>query len=299
MKNAKCKMQNEDEAGGRALQVVRHTFALIKFSHTIFALPFALGAMWVAAAGWPGWRTGALICAAMIAARSTAMAVNRLADQHIDARNPRTRDRPLPAGRLTPRYVAAFIVVMALGFLLCTAALNRLALQLAPVALLVLCGYSFLKRITPWSHLGLGAALGIAATAAEVAVRATITAPFVVLGLAVCGWVAGFDIIYATLDRDFDRAHGLHSVPARYGIARALWISRALHVAAAAGFVAFGRLAHLGTPYFIATALMALALVIEQSLVRAHDLSRVNAAFFTANGWVSSLFLFGVLLGTW
>ncbi|MBI4237516.1 MAG: 4-hydroxybenzoate octaprenyltransferase [Deltaproteobacteria bacterium] len=296
MQSAKYKVQNA--GGGRSTARLRDTLELIKFSHTIFALPFALGAMWVAAHGWPGWRTGALIIAAMITARATAMAVNRLADRHFDARNPRTRDRPLPAGRLSPRYVITFTVIMLLGFLLCTAALNRLALQLAPVALLVLCGYSFMKRVTPWSHLVLGASLGLAAPAAEVAVRAAISAPFVLLGLAICGWVAGFDIIYATLDVDFDRAHGLHSVPARFGVATALWIARGLHIAAAVGFFAFGRLAQLGTPYFIATTLMALALLIEQSLVRAHDLSRVNTTFFTANGWVSMLFFCGTLGGT-
>lgn len=273
------------------------TLELIRFSHTLFALPFALGAMWIAAQGWPGWRTFSLILLAMVTARSTAMAVNRLADIDIDARNPRTRGRPLTSGRLSVRFAIGFTLAMVALFLLACGLLNALALRCAPIALLVLCGYSYTKRFTPWSHLFLGAALGLAPMAAQVAVTGMITMPFVVLGLSVLCWVAGFDILYALQDIEFDRSAGLHSVPARFGIGRALWISRGLHALAAFGFFGFGWCAALGWPYFVGAALMGIGLCIEHTLVKADDLSRLNAAFFTANGWISGIFLLAALLG--
>ncbi len=283
--------------GQRWWSVIGTTLELIRFSHTLFALPFALGAMWIAAQGWPGWRTFSLILLAMVTARSTAMAVNRLADIDIDARNPRTRGRPLTSGRLSVRFAIGFTLAMVALFLLACGLLNALALRCAPIALLVLCGYSYTKRFTPWSHLFLGAALGLAPMAAQVAVTGMITMPFVVLGLSVLCWVAGFDILYALQDIEFDRSAGLHSVPARFGIGRALWISRGLHALAAFGFFGFGWCAALGWPYFVGAALMGIGLCIEHTLVKADDLSRLNAAFFTANGWISGIFLLAALLG--
>jgi 4-hydroxybenzoate polyprenyltransferase len=279
------------------LDRVTNTLELVKFSHTIFALPFALGAMWVAASGWPGWRIFLLILAAMITARSLAMAFNRLADERWDALNPRTTSRPLTSGKLSRGYVIGFSLVMAALFLWTASAINPLALQLAPFALVVLCGYSYTKRFTNWAHLCIGLALGLVPLAAEVAVLGQITLPFVVLGGAVTCWVAGFDILYALLDIDFDHEHKLHSIPVRYGIAKALWISRALHLVSSLGFIAFGWLTGGGPIYFTGAGLMALALIIEQALVKHDDLSKVNAAFFTANGWVSCIFLFAAMFG--
>lgn len=277
--------------------VIRTTLELIRFSHTLFALPFALGAMWAAAQGWPGWRLCVLIVIAMVTARSTAMAVNRLADRDIDARNPRTRNRPLQSGRLSTRYVVAFTVIMMTFFFAVCAAINDLTLRLAPVALLVVCGYSFTKRFTSWSHLFLGAALGLSPLGAQAAIQGTITVPFVLLGCSVMCWVAGFDILYALQDIEVDRAQQLYSVPARFGITRALWISRGVHALSACGFFGFGLLAHLGWPYFVGAACMTLGLIIEQSLITPNDLSRLNMAFFTANGWISCVFLGAVVVG--
>lgn len=285
----------EITADPQALLKVSNWLELIKFSHTLFALPFALGAMWIAAGGWPGARPFALLLVAMVTARSCAMAFNRWADRHIDPKNPRTRTRPSCDGRIPPFLVFTFALNMAGIFLVTSAAINDLAFRLAPLALLILCGYSYTKRFTPWAHGFLGLALGLTPIAAQVVVQGSITWPFVLLGSAVACWVAGFDIIYATLDVDFDRAQRLHSIPARYGIARALWISRACHVGAAAGFFVFGGWLHLGPNYFLAAGAMTLALIVEQALVRANNLTRVNAAFFTANGWVSILFLLGTL----
>lgn len=274
---------------------LRHTAELIKFPHSIFALPFALGSLWVAAHGFPGWRVLGLVVLAMVTARSTAMAFNRLVDVRYDADNPRTKSRPITAGLLSTNFVWGFTVGMAALFFLACAALTPLALRLAPIALIIICGYSFSKRFTWLCHLMLGASLGLAPIAAQVAVQNTITLPFVVLGCAVMCWVAGFDILYALHDIDFDRTHGLYSIPARFGLAHSLWISRGLHVLAAGGFVAFGMFAQLGTLYFFGAAAMGLALIIEHTLVRGGNLARLNAAFFTANGWVSAIFLVSVL----
>lgn len=276
---------------------LKHTADLIKFSHSIFALPFALGSVWLAADGFPGWRTLGLVILAMVSARSTAMAFNRLADAKFDAQNPRTATRPLTAGLLSEAYVIGFILTMTLIFFLTCAALTPLALRLAPIALLVICAYSLTKRFTWLCHLVLGASLGIAPMAAQIAVQNTLTLPFIVLGCAVMCWVAGFDILYALHDIDFDRRIGLHSIPARFGIQRSLWISRTLHLLAASGFVMFGALLQLNPFYFVGTAAMGAALVIEHWLIRGGNLARLNAAFFTANGWVSVIFLIGALLG--
>lgn len=275
---------------------IRDTLELIKFSHTVFALPFAIGAMIVAANGWPGWRPFLLILAAMVTGRSFAMAWNRLVDHAIDAQNPRTATRHLPQGIVTRRYVAFFCLVMGGLFLITCRLLNPLAFALSPVALTIWIAYSYTKRFMTWTHLVLGISLGMAPVGAGIAVSGMFDAALLLLGAAVCCWVAGFDIIYATQDAEFDRTHRLHSVVARHGIAKGLRFARALHLLGAAGLLGFGWLAALTWPYFIAVLAMIGGLVYQHTLVRAHDLSRVNMAFFTVNGWISGGFLAGILL---
>src|ERR1700690_1693567 len=202
---------------------------MIKFEHSIFALPFALCGAMLAAGGFPTAHQLIWIIVAMVAARSAAMAFNRLADASIDAANPRTSTRALPAGHLTPVFVTTFIIVSSAIFIVAAAQLNRLALWLSPVALAVLLLYSYTKRFTRWSHLVLGFTLGIAPSAAWIAVRGSLDPRILLLTAAVTFWVAGFDILYACQDFDFDRASGLHSVPRHVGIQRSLWIARAFH----------------------------------------------------------------------
>lgn len=268
----------------------------IKFQHSIFALPFALTGALLALRGTDltgtdiAWKF-AWIIAAMVAARSAAMAFNRLVDARIDARNPRTASRSLPAGRLSKRFAAAFVVLSCAAFVAAAAQLNALCLQLSPFVLALALGYSFTKRFTVFSHLVLGAVLGLAPTAAWIAVRGALQADILLLSAAVMLWTAGFDIIYSCQDAEFDREEGLRSLPSRLGIARSLTISRVLH----AGMVLLLALAWnalgLGMLGLLGVIAVAGLLVYEQSLVRADDLSRVNAAFFAVNGWVSVLFL--------
>mgnify|MGYP000283037947 CR=1 FL=1 len=260
---------------------------MIKFEHTVFALPFALIGMLLAADGLPpppvlGW-----IVVAMVGARSSAMAFNRLVDLEIDRHNPRTAGRALPAGLLSSGQAWGFTFLSAALLVLAASRLNRTALALAPVALAIVWGYSFTKRFTALSHLVLGFAIGIAPSAAWIAVRGTLEPAPLVLTLAVMGWVGGFDIIYSLQDEEFDRRMGLHSLPARLGAARALWLSRALHVATVALLLWLPRWAPLGAWYYAGVAATALLLAYEQTLVKPNDLSRVNAAFFTVNGFVS------------
>jgi 4-hydroxybenzoate polyprenyltransferase len=255
-------------------------------------LPFAfLGAV-LAANGIPSGRQIFWIVVAMVGARSAAMAFNRLADRNIDARNPRTASRALPAGLLSAGFVGAFTVVSATLFLLAASMLNRLTLVLAPIALGSVLLYSFTKRWTQFSHIVLGWCLSIAPTGAWIAVRGEIGSPVpLLLSLVVLLWTAGFDILYACQDYDFDRRERLRSVPARFGIARALWIARSLHAAAFLALVwlylvtALGPLALAGV---IATGAL---LVYQHRLVRAGDLRRLNAAFFTTNAFVSVILL--------
>jgi 4-hydroxybenzoate polyprenyltransferase len=261
---------------------------MIKFEHTVFALPFALMAALLAAGGLPDLRTLGWIVVAMVGARSSAMAFNRLVDYEYDRRNPRTATRALPAGHLTAAQVWLFVAVTTAVFLAAAWQLNPLALALSPVALAVIWGYSFTKRFTNWCHLVLGLAIGIAPAAAWIAVRGSLIWAPVVLTGAVMAWVGGFDIIYACQDAEFDRAQGLRSLPARLGIAKALAVSRCLHVGAVAllaSLVWFLPLL-LGPVYLTGVAGTAVLLAYEQSLVRPGDLSRVNAAFFTVNGFV-------------
>src|SRR5215467_2003368 len=211
------------------LHNLRITLEMIKWEHSIFALPFALCGAMLAAGGWPSVHQLLWIIVAMVAARSAAMAFNRWADAAIDAANPRTSARALPAGHLSPAFVVSFVVVSSAVFVLAASQLNRLSLLLSPVALAVLLLYSYTKRVTRWSHLVLGFALGIAPTAAWIAVRGTLDSRILLLTAAVTFWVAGFDVLYACQDYDFDRQAGLHSVPRYWGVAHSLWIARALH----------------------------------------------------------------------
>lgn len=270
----------------------RLTLEMIKIEHTLFALPFAfLGAV-LAARGLPSPWQILWIVVAMVGARSAAMAFNRIADRSFDARNPRTASRALPAGLLSVGFVWAFTIAAAALFVVAAAMLNRLTLILAPVALACVLLYSFTKRWTQFSHLVLGACLSIAPTGAWIAVRGEIGSPVpLLLSLVVLLWTAGFDVLYACQDYDFDRSEGLRSMPARVGIARALWIARALHAAAFLALVWLFLITGLGPVALIGVVATAALLVYQHRLVRTDDLSRLNAAFFTTNAFVSVILL--------
>ena len=278
------------------LRQLRIVLEMIKFEHTLFALPFALTSMLLAAGGWPETRVVGWIVVAMVGARSAAMGFNRLADRDLDAANPRTATRALPARLVTPAFVALFVAA-ALALLLVAAwRLNPLCLKLAPLAILVLLGYSYAKRVTAASHLLLGLALAGAPLGAWVAVTGSFApAPFVLAG-AVLTWVGGFDVLYALQDEAHDRRVGLHSIPARFGAVAALWISGALHVATLALLALLPEVypGGLGAIYWIGVAGCGLLLSIQHALVRPGDLSRLNAAFFTANG-VLAVWLFAAV----
>jgi 4-hydroxybenzoate polyprenyltransferase len=270
----------------------RLTLEMIKIEHTLFALPFAfLGAL-LAANGLPALRQILWIIVAMVGARSAAMAFNRIADRTIDARNPRTATRALPAGLLSVGFVWAFTILAAAVFLLAAAMLNRLTLLLAPVALASVLLYSFTKRWTQFSHIVLGWCLAIAPTGAWIAVRGEIGSPVpLLLSLVVLLWTAGFDILYACQDFDFDRREGLRSIPARIGIVRALWTARALHFAAFIALLWLYLLTGLGPLAFAGVLATGALLIYQHRLVRADDLGRLNAAFFTTNAFVSVILL--------
>jgi 4-hydroxybenzoate polyprenyltransferase len=267
---------------------------MIKWEHSIFALPFALCGAMLAASGLPSAHQLIWIVIAMLAARSAAMAFNRLADAAIDAANPRTRTRAIPAGDLSSTFVGTFVIVSCAIFILAASQLNRLTLWLSPIALAVLLLYSYTKRFTRLSHLVLGFALGIAPSAAWIAIRGSLDPRILLLTAAVTFWVAGFDILYACQDFEFDRNAELHSIPRHIGIPAALWISRAFHLvmliflAALLPAFALGKLALAGV---IAVMLL---LLYEHSLVKRDDLSKLNAAFFTMNGVISVVFAFFV-----
>lgn len=270
------------------LRNVRTTLEMIKIEHTLFALPFAfLGAV-LAANGLPSARQIVWITAAMVGGRSTAMAFNRIADRKYDARNPRTSNRALPAGLLSVRFVWAFTLVSASLFFIAAAMLNRLTLWLAPVALASIVLYSFSKRWTLLSHLLLGWCLSIAPTGAWIAVRGALDSPVpLLLSLVVMLWTAGFDVLYACQDYEFDLQAGLHSIPKQFGIARALLIARGLHIGAFAALVALYWITHLGIFALIGVVATAALLLYQHRLVRSDDLSKLNAAFFTTNAFVS------------
>jgi 4-hydroxybenzoate polyprenyltransferase len=274
---------------------LRTTLEMIKFSHTLFALPFAIYAAFLAADGWPRPATLGKILLAMVGARSAAMAHNRLADRELDAANPRTATRALPAGTLSVGFVRAFLAASILLFLAAAASLNRLTLALSPLALALLLLYSYAKRFTVLSHLVLGLCLGLAPVGAWIAVRGSIGALPILLGLAVLFWTAGFDVIYALQDEEHDRHAGLRSIPARFGARHALVGSALFHVVMLLLLLGVWTLSGNGTVLLAGIGATAAALVYQHAIVRPGDLSRVNAAFFTANGFVSvTLALCGV-----
>ena len=273
---------------------LRVTLEMIKWEHSIFALPFALCGAMLAANGVPSGRALVWIIVAMVAARSAAMAFNRLADASIDAENPRTRTRALPAGTLSPAFVATFVLVSCGVFMLAAWQLNRMTLMLSPIALAVVLLYSYTKRFTRWSHLILGVALGIAPAAAWIAVRGSLDARILLLTAAVTFWVAGFDVLYSCQDYDYDRDAGLHSVPRYFGISGALWVARLFHLIMLGLLVALIVVFGLGKLAVAGVIAVAVLLAYEHSLVSAHDLSKLNAAFFTMNGVISVMFFFFV-----
>jgi 4-hydroxybenzoate polyprenyltransferase len=272
------------------------TLEMIKWEHSIFALPFALCGAMLAAGGIPAWRQLVWIVVAMVSARSAAMAFNRLADASIDASNPRTATRALPVGQLTPAFVSAFVVVSCGIFVVAAWQLNRLTLMLSPVALAVILLYSYTKRFTRWSHLVLGLALGIAPAAAWIAVRGSLDPRILLLTAAVTFWVGGFDVIYACQDYDYDRTHGLHSVPRYLGIKNAMVVARLFHLVMLGLLVSLVVTFGLGKLTIVGVVLVAALLIYEHQLVRHDDLSRLNAAFFTMNGVISVVF-FAFLAG--
>jgi 4-hydroxybenzoate polyprenyltransferase len=281
----------------RPLPVAR-MLSMIKFSHTVFALPFALLAAVLAARGIPPARTLGLIVLAMVGARSAAMSFNRIVDRHVDAANPRTRSREIPAGTISVGAATAFCAASSVVFVLAAGLLSRLCLALSPVVLLVVLGYSYTKRFTPLSHVVLGLALAIAPVGAWVAVAGRFALLPVLLGLAVLTWVAGFDAIYSLQDEAFDREEGLHSFAVALGARGALLVSTLLHAVTLALLFAVFLLAKGGLLFGMGVVLAGAFLVRQHAIVSPKDLSRVDAAFFTANGWLSVLFALAGIVDT-
>ena len=285
--------------GLRLLSKAGHLLAAVKFEHTVFALPFAYIAMVLAAGGWPGWWTVGWVTVAMVGARTCAMAANRVIDRAIDARNPRTAGRHLPRGLLS----ATELTLLAAGggglMFVAAAMLNPLCLALAPLALVFLVGYSYTKRFTLASHWILGFTDGIAAAGGWIAVRGHFDPPAFVLWFALTVWIGGFDLLYACQDVEFDRAEGLRSVPARFGVPAALALARINHVLTAAALALLGWLVALGPLYWVGWAAVVALFVYEHSLVSPRDLSRLDVAFFNVNGYIALLVFASVLTGLW
>ena len=270
------------------------TLEMIKWEHSVFALPFALTGAVLAAGGWPTLRVLGWIVVCMVTARSAAMAFNRLVDARLDAANPRTAMRALPAGTLNNEFVGGFVVASVAVFVLGAAMLNRLTLELAPVAMAVVLVYSYMKRVTRWSHVVLGLALGIAPAAAWIAVRGSLAPRVLLLTAIVILWVGGFDVLYACQDFEHDRKAGLNSIPQAFGLEGAFWIARGMHVGMAVLLFVLLHAFGLGA---IALAGMVVVLVLlgyEHAIVSPHDLRRMNAAFFTLNGVISMVFFAAV-----
>jgi len=273
-------------------------FSLVKFSHTVFALPFALVGFFLAIQRYElvdFWRLFGLVLLCMVLARSAAMAFNRYLDRDIDSKNPRTQTREIPAGVISPRAALVFTVVCALGFILTTYFINPICFYLSPVALLVVLGYSFTKRFTALCHFVLGVGLGLAPVGAYLAVSGVFDWIPVLIGFSVLCWVSGFDIVYALQDETFDKEHKLYSVPQFFGRARALMVSRMVHVMSAilmtsSVWMITQTYAGTGLYSWIALGVFVFLLVYQQSIVRADDLSRVNLSFFTSNGIASVIF---------
>ena len=276
--------------GNSFLRRLGTTLEMIKWEHSIFALPFALTGAVLAANGWPRAMQLFWIVVCMVTARSAAMAFNRWADADLDAANPRTASRAIPAGHLSRGFVSAFTVAMSLLFLLAASRLNRLTLLLAPVALLIVLGYSYMKRITRWSHLVLGLALGIAPAAAWIAIRGSLDPRILVLTAAVLFWVAGFDVLYACQDAEHDRTAGLRSIPQALGLIGAFRVARVMHGVMLFLLMGLLHLFHLNPIAWWGLVVVMALLLYEHSIVSPRDLRRLNAAFFTLNGVISVLF---------
>jgi 4-hydroxybenzoate polyprenyltransferase len=272
------------------LKSLRVTLEMIKWEHSIFALPFALCGAMLAARGLPSIHQLTWIVVAMISARSAAMSFNRLADVAIDGANPRTRTRALPAGVLTQNFVRIFVILSSAVFVLASWELNRLAFLLSPVALAILLLYSYTKRWTRWSHVVLGFARGIAPAAAWIAVRGSLDARILLLTAAVTFWVGGFDVLYACQDLEFDREAGLHSIPRYCGVGKSLWIARFFHLLMLLLLTVLVWAFGLGHVAVLGVVAVSLLLAYEHSLVSEHDLSKLNAAFFTMNGVIAVVF---------
>jgi 4-hydroxybenzoate polyprenyltransferase len=282
--------QSPGSFAGQLWRKLKTTLEMIKVEHSVFALPFALTGAMLAVGGWPSWRQVFWIVVAMVGARSAAMTFNRIADREFDARNPRTEKRALPAGHLTLRFAVAFTAVSAGLLVLAAWELNPLAFKLSPVALALLLLYSYTKRFTLLSHVILGMCLGLSPVAAWIALRGDVSWAVIILGVAVTLWVAGFDIIYACQDIEFDHRVGLHSIPKKFGVAAALYLSAALHVLMLALLVVVARMSGLDWIALGGLVAVAALLAYEHLLVKPTDLSRLNAAFFTINGYISVLF---------
>jgi 4-hydroxybenzoate polyprenyltransferase len=284
---------------------IRTVLEMIKFEHSVFALPFALtGALLAARAtqhSWPTLRQILWIVVAMIAARSAAMTINRIADLRYDKENPRTKMRALATGALSLSFAWVFTLIAVVVFFLAAWQLNPLALKLAPLAIAILFFYSFTKRFTSWSHLFLGFALGISPAAAWIAITGSLDWRMLILCAAVTLWVGGFDVLYACQDIEFDQQSGLFSVPKRFGVANALWIARVMHVAVVLLLAWLAASFGLPWPAWAGIVVVAALLAYEHSLVKANDLSKLNAAFFTVNGYISMLFLlfWGAAAAVW
>ncbi len=284
---------------------IKTVLEMIKFEHSVFALPFALTGALLAARwtrhGWPSVRQILWIVAAMVTARSAAMTMNRIADLRYDSENPRTKQRALPTGALTLQFAWLFTLVAVAVFFIAAWQLNSLALKLAPLAIAILFFYSFTKRFTNWSHLFLGFALGISPAAAWIAVTGGLDARMLILCAAVTLWVGGFDVLYACQDIEYDRRAGLFSVPKRFGIAMALLIARGMHVGVIALLAWLALSFGLPWPAWAGIAVVAALLAYEHSLVKADDLSKLDAAFFAVNGYISMLFLlfWGAAAAVW
>ena len=266
------------------------TLEMIKWEHSIFALPFALSGAMLAANGFPTWSKLGWIVLCMVSARSAAMAFNRLVDARFDAVNPRTAMRAIPAGDLRPAFVAAFTFFSIAVFVAGSAMLNRLTLELSPLALVVVLGYSYMKRITRWSHFVLGLALGIAPSAAWIAVRGSYDPRMLVLTVLVMLWVGGFDVLYACQDFEHDRRVGLRSVPASFGLEGAFWMARVMHLLVIVQAVWLDRLFNLGSIGVAGTVIVAALLLYEHLIISPRDLRRMNAAFFMVNGIISFVY---------
>jgi 4-hydroxybenzoate polyprenyltransferase len=278
------------------LKKIRIILEMIKFEHTIFALPFAFTSALLAAGGLPSWRTILWITVAMVGARSAAMGFNRWADRTFDAANPRTSTRALPQRLVTPGQVALFTAVSSLVLIFAAYMLNPLSFYLSPVALTIVFFYSYTKRFTFLSHAFLGLAIALAPIGAWIAVTGRLEAPALVLGCAVLFWLLGFDVLYALQDMAFDRKAGLHSIPQRFGVRRSLWISRVSHAITMTALFALFFLLPLGGYYLTGIGIALLLIVYEHTLVREGDLSKLNLAFFNMNGYISvTIFIFTLL----